>query len=211
MRAELASYLKAGMPPPRWTGPRTPLAFIVASLGAVTGLVGGIAQPFVPLTYLSVLITSPANWLMGLSILLMLMSFLAILLIGAKRSEFAGGWNGFLAGVPGLLARIARFLGVYSLLAFLVLLVVSFAQDSVGVEEVSGHFYIIHTFPNPATEISKAEYQHQVGYLLWWISTPALVLGTLLFSIALRAFVQPWRAQIEPPQNPSLSQQAEEC
>ena len=50
------------------------------------------------------------------------------------------------------------------------------------------------------TEISKAEYQHQVAYLFWWISTLALVWGTLLFSMALRAFVRPWRAEGEPTQ-----------
>ncbi|TMG12596.1 MAG: hypothetical protein E6I01_12415 [Chloroflexi bacterium] len=132
--------------------------------------------------------------------LLALLAFPAIWLIAAKRSDFAGGWNGFFAGVPGILPRLVRFLGIYSLLAFLLLVLVSIALDSKGVEEVSGHFYIRHSFPELPTEISKAEYQHQVAYLFWWISTLALVWGTLLFSMALRAFVRPWRAEGEPTQ-----------
>jgi len=204
LRAELASYVEAGTPPSRWAMPRTPLPLVGAGLGVLTGLVGGIAQPFVPLTYLSVLDTTLADRLISLSMLLALLAFPAIWLIAAKRSDFAGGWNGFFAGVPGILPRLVRFLGIYSLLAFLLLVLVSIALDSKGVEAVSGHFYIRHSFPELPTEISKAEYQHQVAYLFWWISTLALVWGTLLFSMALRAFVRPWRAEGEPTQLSNL-------
>jgi hypothetical protein len=198
LRAELASYVAAGTPPPRWAMPRTPLPLLVAGLGALTGLVGGIAQPFVPLIYLSVLDTSLADRLTGLSMLLTLMAFPTIGLLAAKRSDFAGGWSGFFAGVPGILRRLVRFLSGYTLLAFLLLVLVSIALNSKGVEEVSGHFYIRHSFPEPPTEISKAEYQHQVTYMFWWTSTLALAWGTLLFSMTLRAFVRPWRPEGEP-------------
>src|SRR5438876_175753 len=127
----------------------------------------------------------------------------------AFRSLLIPGWwievryakrHRIFACVPGVLPRLVRFFVIYSLLAFLLLVLVSMALDGEAVEEVSGHFYIRHSFPELPNEISKAEYQHQVAYLFWWISTLALVWGTLLFSMALRAFVRPWRAEGEPTQ-----------
>src|SRR5216110_834144 len=50
--------------------------------------------------------TTLADRLISLSMLLALLAFPAIWLIAAKRSDFAGGWNGFFAGVPGILPRL---------------------------------------------------------------------------------------------------------
>jgi hypothetical protein len=201
LRAELATYLKAGLPAARWTMPRAPLQLIVAGLGAVTVLLGAIAQPFVLLTYAGGVDTGLAGRFVGLSVVAASTAFVAAWLIGAKRTEFSSGWDGSFAGVPGILERSIPFFGVYSLLAFLLLLLVSFALRSKGVLEVSGHFYIRHPFPEQPTEITRDEYQRQVGYLFWWVSTLALIWGTVLLSVALRAFVVPWRTQREPKPN----------
>jgi hypothetical protein len=194
LRAGLDQYLRAGQPPPRWSRPSTPFAWLGVAMGGLVALIGAIAQPVLALTYVGWLSVDVA-WKFAVSAFTAGIAFIAIgIIVGTRTKGAATTEAEMAAGTPVVLERSLAVLGTYAGLAFLGLLVLTFDQK--GLDAAAGHFYIHHLYGN--TEISNAEYSRQVVYRVWMFSAWSLALGTWLVSISLRPFVRRWEPGPDP-------------
>jgi hypothetical protein len=161
----------------------TAAGLLFGGLGLFLATVG---QLIAGLTFIGLSSTDVAERFTSMMAVLGVASFGILWLLWVKRFGFrrGGSVKQIFEGAPNAFYRVFVVLGAYWLLSFIGLALLG-GIDNKGIQEVSGHFYILHAH-GERTEISRNEYWRQAAYPLWMSSAWALWTAAGLVALSAR-------------------------